>query len=253
MAMGALLMRAGLAFGRWRAAHLARRPYRMRPGRPIVSFTFDDFPRSAWTAGGPILARHGVRATYYTSLGLAGREGVSGPHFTPADLRALAAAGHEVGCHTHEHCPAWETPAEEFESSVARNAEELGGFLPGARFRSHSYPVSPPRTATKRRMGGRFACCRGGGQTHNVGMLDLNCLRGFFLEQTRGDPGPLAAAIAASAEAAGWLILVTHDISPRPSRHGVTPSFLEHALSLATASGAVILPVGAAWDRIAAR
>jgi peptidoglycan/xylan/chitin deacetylase (PgdA/CDA1 family) len=253
MAMGSLLKRAGLAFGRWNAAHLARRPYRMRAGRPIVSFTFDDFPRSAWTAGGPILARHGARATYYTALGLAGGDGVSGPHFTPEDLRALAAAGHEVGCHTHAHCPAWETPAEKFEASVARNAEQFGSFLPGTRLRSLSYPVSPPRAATKLRMGKRFACCRGGGQTYNAGLIDLNCLRGFFLEQTRGDARPLAAAIAASAAEDGWLILVTHDISPRPSRHGVTPCFLEHALNLAQASGAVVLPVAAAWDRIAAR
>ena len=27
---------------------------------PVASFTFDDFPRSAWTIGGPILAKYGA-------------------------------------------------------------------------------------------------------------------------------------------------------------------------------------------------
>lgn len=245
--------RAGLALGRWSARRFARRPFLVPPGRPIVSFSFDDFPRSAWESGGPILARRGVKATYYTSFGLAGGDGVSGPHFTHEDLRALLAAGHEIGCHTHAHCPGWETTPEEFEASVARNAEQLREFSPHARFLTHSYPISPPRFGTKRRMGRRFACCRGGGQTHNAGLIDLNCLRGFFLEQTAGDARPLAAAIEATAAAGGWLILATHDISPRPSRYGVTPAFLDHALNLAIASGAEILPVAAARARLAAR
>ena len=249
----ALLTRTGRALGRWASRRFACRPFRLQPGRPIVSFTFDDFPRSAWTAGGPVLARHGVTATYYTSFGLAGRDGASGPHFTHHDLRALLSAGHEIGCHTHAHCPAWETTPEDFEASVTRNEHHLGACFPRARFRTLSYPISPPRAGTKRRMGHRFVCCRGGGQTHNAGVVDLNCLRGYFLEQSAGDARSLAAAIAASAAAGGWLILATHDVSPRPSRFGITPSFLDHALNLASASGAEILPVAAAWDRLAAR
>lgn len=245
--------RAGRAFARWASRRLARRRFRLRPGRPVVSFTFDDFPRSAWTEGGPILARHGVAATYYASLGLAGTEGASGRNFTPEDLREVVAAGHELGCHTHAHSPAWETEPAEFEDSVRRNAASLGACLPGVRFRTLSYPISPPRAATKRRMGRVFDCCRGGGQTHNAGVIDLNCLHAFFLEQAGGEASSLAAAIAASAAGGGWLILATHDVTDRPSRFGVTPARLDHALRLARASGAEILPVAAAWDRLSAR
>ena len=252
MFVSSLLERAKPFVSRWAARHLARRPFRLRPGRPVVSFTFDDFPRSAWTKGGEILARHNVAATYYASFGLAGTEGVSGPLFTHADLRDLLMAGHELGCHTHSHCPAWETEPAEFEASVQRNREQLLACLPRARFRTLSYPISPPRADTKRRMGCTFACCRGGGQEHNAGAIDLNCLRGFFLEQTGGAVPPLATAIATSAAAGGWLILATHDVADRPSRFGVTPSYLEHAIQLARASGAEILPVAAAWDRLAA-
>ncbi len=43
------------------------KPAPLRPDAAIASLSFDDFPRSAWTVGGPILARHGVRATYYVA------------------------------------------------------------------------------------------------------------------------------------------------------------------------------------------
>ena len=248
-----LLFRGSRVLARWTARRLARRPFRMPAGRPLVSFTFDDFPRSAWLAAGPILGRYGISATYYASLGLAGTEGPSGRHFVEGDLREILAAGHELGCHTHAHCPAWETRPAAFAESVRRNEAELRARLPWARFRSLSYPVSPPRAATKRLMSERFLCCRGGGQTHNAGEIDLSYLRGYFLEQAGGAIPPLAEAIASSASAGGWLILATHDVAAAPSRYGVTPEFLEHAVQLARASGAEVLPVAAAWDRIAGR
>ena len=50
-----------------------------RPNRPrstwpggVVSFTFDDFPRSAWSNGGAVLEEYDVRGTYYAAMGLAG-------------------------------------------------------------------------------------------------------------------------------------------------------------------------------------
>ena len=248
-----LLFRGSRVLARWTARRLARRPFRMPAGRPLVSFTFDDFPRSAWLAAGPILGRYGISATYYASLGLAGTEGPSGRHFVEGDLREILAAGHELGCHTHAHCPSWETRPAAFAESVRRNEAELRARLPWARFRSLSYPVSPPRAATKRLMSERFLCCRGGGQTHNAGEIDLSYLRGYFLEQAAGAIPPLAEAIASSASAGGWLILATHDVAAAPSRYGVTPEFLEHAVQLARASGAEVLPVAAAWDRIAGR
>lgn len=39
-------------------------------GAPTVSFTFDDFPKSALSAGGAILKQHGPRGTYYAVMGL---------------------------------------------------------------------------------------------------------------------------------------------------------------------------------------
>ncbi|HEY2836509.1 MAG TPA: polysaccharide deacetylase family protein, partial [Rhizomicrobium sp.] len=54
-------------FNRLLSRHAAVKSAALTAGRPIASITFDDFPKSAWSEGGPVLARHGVRATYYTS------------------------------------------------------------------------------------------------------------------------------------------------------------------------------------------
>ena len=37
--------------------------------RPVISFTFDDAPQTAFDIGGEILRAHGIRATFFVSLG----------------------------------------------------------------------------------------------------------------------------------------------------------------------------------------
>ena len=60
---------------RRKAAHWLpgrRVPLGLREG--ALSITFDDFPRTAWTQGGGVLAHHGVKATYYASGRFTGGE-----------------------------------------------------------------------------------------------------------------------------------------------------------------------------------
>src|SRR2546422_6309977 len=93
----------------------------MRNDRPLVSFTFDDFPRSALRCGGAILKKYGFRGTYYAALGLMGQHAPVGEIFSLQDLRDLLAEGHELGCHTYGHCHSWNTSASAFERSVLEN------------------------------------------------------------------------------------------------------------------------------------
>ena len=55
--------------------------------------------------GGPVLARHGVRGTYYTAGGFCGRTVDGTDFYDEGDLKALAAAGHEIACHGFAHQP----------------------------------------------------------------------------------------------------------------------------------------------------
>lgn len=221
----------------------ARRPFVIHTDVPLISFTFDDFPRSALHRGGSILGAHGLRATYYVSLGLMGREEPSGTMFSGEDLRVLLEQGHELGCHTFEHCHAGDTPSRLFEESILRNRYELSRLCPDASFKTMSYPISLPRVRTKQRAAGHFACCRGGDQDLNEGVADLSCLSACFLEKSRNEPGTIKQLIDRNCRAKGWLILATHDIGTNPTPFGCSPGFFAEIVQYAVDSGSRILPV----------
>jgi peptidoglycan/xylan/chitin deacetylase (PgdA/CDA1 family) len=220
----------------------------IRTQRPLISFTFDDFPRSALLTGGHILQRFGLTGTYYASFGLIGKEGCGGPLASLEDLKALIAQGHELGCHTFGHCHSGETNTNVFEDSIIENRRALRMLCPGTSFRTFSYPISAPRVWTKHKVSRYFECCRGGGQTFNGGTTDLNYLRAYFLEKDRENPELVKTLIDQNRNARGWLIFATHDISETPSPFGCTPDFFEDIAQYAVHSGANILPVAAALD-----
>jgi peptidoglycan/xylan/chitin deacetylase (PgdA/CDA1 family) len=232
------------------ARHFGRRMYSMRNDRPFISFTFDDFPISAFTTGGGILERYGLAGTFYASMGLMGQDAPAGRLFSAPEVRALLAARHEVGCHTFSHRHSWSTPAREFEESIIENGRALKSLLPGESFKTMSYPISCPRPTTKRSMGKYFSCCRGGGQGFNVGKIDLNYLNAFFLEQCEGSREAVREIIEKNCQANGWLILATHDVGEKPSKFGCTQAFFEEIVQYAAQSGAAVLPVDRAWEAI---
>lgn len=222
---------------------VCRRVAKVDANPPLISFSFDDFPRSALTIGGDILNRYGLAGTYYAAFGLAGQKAASGQIFETTDLQILVRQGHELGCHTFSHCHSWQTPARQYEASVLENRRMLKEVLQDAEFRTFSYPYCPPHPNNKRRVAPHFLCCRAGQQSINSGDTDLNQLDAFFLEKTRGDLKPVRDIIDLNCRSHGWLILATHDISDSPTPFGCTPSFFEQVVQYAAQSGARVLPV----------
>ena len=221
-----------------------QRQCRMKLESPVVSFTFDDFPRSALINGGAILRERGFSGTYCGSFGLMGKKAPTGDIFTREDLDELVRQGHELACHTFDHYDSWKTNPDEFEASIARNRKAVAEQVPALRLRTFSYPISWPRPETKRRVAAHFACARGGGQTFNVGLVDLNYMKAFFIEQSRDNFDAIRQTIDANARANGWLIFATHDVCDAPTRFGCTPVLFERIVEYATKSPAVVLAVG---------
>ena len=255
---------------RWLATEATRTLLRRRlpvcTSVPLISFTFDDFPRSALLEAGSILRRHRALGTYYASLGLMGKQSDMGPMYEEEDLKELVNLGHELGCHTFGHCHSWSTPPAEYERAILENQQALARVLPGVSFQTFAYPHSAPRLAVKRVASRHFRCCRGGGmrvgryihrhtaggQTFNRGVTDLNYLCAFFLEQSIDNPAAVKSLIDQNARARGWLILATHDVCNEPSPFGCTPAFFEQVVRWSSESGARILPVMKALETIQA-
>lgn len=219
------------------------RPFSISPQRPIISFTFDDFPQSALRTGGAILNHFGVAGTYYAALGLMDKTTPSGHIFSPGDLPSLFEQGHELGCHTFAHCDSWGTPSDVFEQSLIDNREALHRLFPDTEFKTFAYPISLPRPQTKARTSEHFVSCRGGGQRFNAGHADLNQLSAFFLEKSRDNIQAIKDIIDKNRRARGWLIFATHDVAENPTPFGCRPEFFQDVVQYAVSSGAQILPV----------
>jgi hypothetical protein len=217
---------------------------------PLISFTFDDFPQSALEVGGKILRAHGVAGTYYVSLGLLNRDEPTGRICSSTDLKEVLAQGHELGCHTFEHCDAWETDSRSFQESIFANRRALKEILPDASFVTMSYPINTPRPDTKRLTGRHFAGCRAGGQTFNSGPIDLNYLQAFFLEQSRDLPSLIWEMISRNRDRGGWLVFATHDVATNPTQFGCAPEFFEEVVKRSIESGAKVIPVAKALNEV---
>jgi peptidoglycan/xylan/chitin deacetylase (PgdA/CDA1 family) len=241
-----LLTRIRSRYQRSASDWLYRRMLPMRNTRPYVSFTFDDFPKSALYCGGAILERHGAHGTYYASFGLAGTVAPTGEIFREEDIAPLLSAGHEIGCHTFQHCDSWDTDAESYDAALERNSAALARVAPGARMESFGYPLTTPSPGNKQVAGARFASCRGGGQSFNAGRLDRSLLKSFFLEKSVGQPQAVKDLIDRNTAANGWLIFSTHDVTENPTRYGCTPAFFEQVVRWSRDAGAQIVTVAQA-------
>jgi len=227
-----------LQIGSW----LATRPAKLAWEGGVVSFTFDDFPKSALTNGGSILANHGLRGTYYTALKLAGTQGNLGRMFDAEDVLAAHAAGHEIACHTYTHLDCCQADAASVVEEVRENGAKLSALLCGAQMTNFAYPYGAVSISAKRAVANRFASSRGTGQGINCGTVDLADLLGTRIYDCAFDRAALRALIDRTRAIGGWLIFYTHDVSDTPSEFGCKPDQLEEIVAYA-AERSEVLPV----------
>ena len=71
-----MLSEARAKVGHRLAMHLRVDLFCLRNRTPMVSFTFDDLPKSAVTTGAEMLEAHGARGTFYVSGSLVGADGI---------------------------------------------------------------------------------------------------------------------------------------------------------------------------------
>lgn len=232
--------------GRW----LDQRPMRVAPDRGVFSLSFDDIPETAWTEAGPILAEHGVKATYYVCGGLESGENLGLPQFTTAHLQALFEAGHEVGCHTFSHLSALRTTPGAYAADLDRNAYWVAERLDGHVMTTFAWPYGDVSLTAKAVAAERFKLARGVRDGVNAGRADRAAMQAIGLESRRLPDYDLEALMAKAASERGWLIAYGHDVMDGPTPYGCTPKDLDRVIRLAKAAGLDILPVGQALARM---
>ena len=233
-------------FGRRWARIAARAPISVDLDHGLVSFSFDDFPRSAATTGAEILERHGWRGTYYASAGYAGTETHHGTMFDGEDLKRLADAGHEIGCHTHSHLDGSRTGETELLADIERNEDALRALGYDGPLDSFAYPYGEATPGVKRLLTQRFASLRGIEAAINRGRCDRSLLKSVPVDG--GEAGIVRAVEAAEAliQDPGWLIFYLHDVQDEPTEWGCTPDQLARVCEAVERSGARVLTVSEA-------
>lgn len=212
--------------GRETARLAARRPACKAPPRAMVSFTFDDAPASAATFAGAHLEAAGFRGTYFVcGAYMDGMDGPLAPYADWSAVRALAAQGHEIACHTHGHRNCAVIGPAEAVAETARNREafEQHGLSAPTTF---AYPFGDLSAGAKAALAPHFNLLRA---TH-AGLMskgsDLNQAPAVAIEGAAAARTGITWLERAMAEGA-WLILYTHDVAEAPSPYGCTPAAFE--------------------------
>jgi peptidoglycan/xylan/chitin deacetylase (PgdA/CDA1 family) len=223
---------------------LFRREIRLPVTGPIVTFSFDDYPRSAQMVGGAILESFHLRGTFYTSYGLVGTTDVdSGDLFCLEDLYRLVEDGHELASHTFHHVSGRETPLAVFVREVLDGRAAMQS-IPGLFVSSNfAYPFGAVTAATKRKVGRTMLSCRGIVRGVNGPVVDLNLLRANPLYGGMEQIDLVRRLLDRTQELGGWLIFYTHDVQNHPGRYGCTPALLEAAIKAALESSSRIMTV----------
>lgn len=230
--------------------HLPGPRLTVRTKTPLVSFTFDDVPDTAWRAGAAILERHGLRGTFYIAGGLLDRREPDRTLISAEGCRALAKAGHEIGCHTFSHRDVSTLSRAELVADLEQNGQLLDSLCGADAGRNFAYPYNRGSIANRATFAARYPTCRAGGDRINRGRVSRSFLYGMEIRQPEEDARALTAQIDAVVDNPGWLIFFTHDITEKPTPYGCTPATFSLLVEHALARNCRILPVREALNHL---
>ena len=234
------------------ARHLFAEPLRLPGDGPMVSFTFDDAPKSAATVGAPLLEEYGARGTFYISGGLVDRWSGNWTGVSADDILGLHRRGHELACHTFTHTRAIDLDAEAMMAETDKNRRYLSSLDPTIKIENFAYPYGFGAVSHKRQLGKAFRSARGILPGVNSGAIDLQFLRSTPLIETNIDREGIDRAFDHAVAKDGWLIFYSHDVRAAPSPYGCSPTMLRHALQAASRRKIPIVSVAEALRRAGA-
>ncbi|WP_433973546.1 polysaccharide deacetylase family protein [Tunturiibacter lichenicola] len=222
---------------------LSKRPAILKTDGPTISFTFDDFPRTALTVGGNILEALGSRGTYYTSIGLMNSTNHLGEQFRRDDLETLLYRGHELASHTFSHISCRSVSCAKFRAEVDSGRRALEEITGQSDIGNFAFPFGDITLKAKTKIGMDVASSRGIWGGFNDSKIDLNLLRANSLYGGLDKSSQVRELILENERRQSWLIFYSHDVRDTPSPFGCTPELLKFAVSFALSRSARVATV----------
>jgi peptidoglycan/xylan/chitin deacetylase (PgdA/CDA1 family) len=234
------------------ARYAARDPLLIPETFRCVSFTFDDFPKSAAITGRSILEDFGWRGTWFASgCYAAGTTLHYGPMYNAADLASLSGAGHEIGDHTFGHLDCARSSETNVLADIQRNAEFLMSAAGISRPLSFAFPYGETTPGLKKRLGGKFAGLRGVRRGVNRAEADRCLIRSVPVVSSARRLEEALTCAEELAACGGWLVYSFHDIQAAPTRWGCRPEDFTTVLQSVREIGADIRTFGEALQQLA--
>jgi peptidoglycan/xylan/chitin deacetylase (PgdA/CDA1 family) len=231
------LVRMYRSASRGAAKHVNTKPFRLRNTRPLVSFTFDDVPDSAFSNGARVLDRHDTRGTFYVAPGICGLQDDHWRVISRNDVGALAASGHEIGAHTYSHVRIEPLSAQAMADEMRRCREAFADLCPNAAVTNFAYPFGGLSLPRKLQAQYEYATCRSIYAGINSGLVDLGVLTAVELYDRTQNDQAIATLLDDVERTNGWLIFYTHDVASDPSWIGCSPQFLARVVAAVKARG----------------
>lgn len=220
-------------------------------GKSLITFGFDDFPKSAADAGAEIMDSINAPAIYYACTGLAGQTCPTGEQYQDEDLLKIAKAGHEIGAHTHSHLDCALAAPDLAMKDIDYNLTELKAMGLTQPVEHFAYPYGATNFALKQALQGKFETCRGVMPGHNTSRSDSMQLYAMELTPDDATTDRAIYAIETALSRPVWLNIFTHDVRQSPSQFGTTPASLMKVARTARDSGIPIVTPSQALAMIA--
>jgi len=230
--------------------HVSRRTDRsMLPDleQSIISFSFDDCPKSAFTNGLPLLEAEGWRATIYVACGLCETTNHLGLHVSEGDIVEAYKGGHEIADHTFSHVSANDVDLNTYMADIERNQQALRK-LGIQQSRHFAYPYGHVTPPLKKALRTQFETLRGV-VTAPTETQDANLL--WATRVYSNDTIELALERIETAKTTPhWLHLYTHDVRENPSQFGCSINDFRTVVNAVKESGLRVMTVDQAYETI---
>lgn len=202
--------------------------------RTVVTLTFDDGTQDHALAG-DLLARHGMRGTFYINTGRVGTRG----YLSWSQVRDLAERGHEIAGHTANHANVTTLPDGARRAQICGDRDEL--LRRGYRAVSFAYPFGAadgPSSATVQECGYLSGRIVGGLTCRSCPKAEVSPPASPFLVRT---PDSIKSSTTlsdmqryvteAEESGGGWVPLVFHRVCESCDRLATSPETLSAFLA----------------------
>lgn len=216
----------------------------------VITFSFDDFPKSSADNGADILHEIDAKAIYYACSGLSGKTNKTGEQYEADEIDRLLEAGHEIGAHTHFHKDCAVQSLDDVMADIDQNLERLKEMGVTEAIRHFAYPYGETSLDLKKALVDKFDTARGILRGNNSAQSDSMQLRAMELTPDSMTIDRAIDAIEKAQRAPCWLHIFTHDVRSNPSDYGVTRNSFLRVARAARNSGLPILPPTKALERL---